>query len=124
MWWCFPGRLLEAARKYALDLADGRRPRLISLTRTDRLESLGEALAILGFARAQVAQQARNLTHPLLCLDAIQYGVEHGGAAGLDKVRQLQPAPAMLSANAAGLISSTECGGTYLSDPESQLAES
>ena len=36
---------------------------------------------------AQAARQARNLTHPLLCLDAIQYGVEHGGYAGLEKVR-------------------------------------
>ena len=79
-------RLLEAARQWALDIADGRRPRLISLTRSDRLESLGEAQAILGFARAQAARQARNLTHPQLCLDAIQCGVENGGFAGLDKV--------------------------------------
>ena len=34
----------------------------------------------------QAAKQARNLTHPLLCLDAIQYGIEHGGRAGLKKV--------------------------------------
>ncbi len=38
----------------------------------------------------QAARQARNLTHPLLCLDAIQFGVEHGGYAGLEKVRPLQ----------------------------------
>ena len=35
---------------------------------------------------SQAARQARNLTHPQLCLDAIQYGVEHGGYAGLEKV--------------------------------------
>ena len=58
----------------------------MSLQRTDHLEPLGEALAVLSFARAQVARQAPNLTHPLLCLDAIQYGIEHGGAAGLKKV--------------------------------------
>lgn len=39
-------------------------------------------------ACAQAAKQARNLQHPLLCLDAIQYGVEHGGRAGLQKVRR------------------------------------
>ena len=36
---------------------------------------------------AQAAKQARNLTHPQLCLDAIQFGVEHGGYAGLQKAR-------------------------------------
>lgn len=34
----------------------------------------------------QASKQARHLTHPQLCLDAIQYGVEHGGRAGLVKV--------------------------------------
>ena len=46
-------RLLEAAKRYALDIADGKRPRQFSLTRSDRLETYGEAVAILGFARAQ-----------------------------------------------------------------------
>ncbi len=41
----------------------------------------------------QAARQARNLTHPLLCLDAIQYGVEHGGYAGLEKVLTAQIPP-------------------------------
>lgn len=107
--------------------AAGKRARVQTLYRTDKLEPLGEALAVLQFARSQVgrvapagtpqrqgpgsrgraarrgdsadgllptcpslvqaAKQARNLTHPLLCLDAIQYGVEHGGRAGLQKVR-------------------------------------
>lgn len=95
--------LLETARKYAVDIADGRRPRLISLHRTDHLEPLGEALAVLGFARAQVARQARNLTHPLLCLDAIQYGIEHGGAAGLDKETECFAKAASLDAH-KGLV--------------------
>ena len=55
--------------------------------RTDKLEPLGEALAIIDFAKAQAAQRARHLQHPQFCLDAIRYGVEHGGLAGLKKVR-------------------------------------
>lgn len=53
-----------------------------------RLESLAEATAILQFARAEAAKRARFLQHPQLCLDAIQAGVEHGGAVGLQKVRR------------------------------------
>ena len=48
-------RLLEAAKRYALEIADGKRPRLVSLTRSDKLESYGEAVALLGFARAQAS---------------------------------------------------------------------
>ena len=55
--------------------------------RTDKLEPLGEALAIIDFAKAQAAQRARHLQHPQFCLDAIRYGVEHGGLAGLKKVQ-------------------------------------
>lgn len=44
----------QAARQTALDIAAGRRPRLASLTRADRLEPLGEALAVIDFARAEV----------------------------------------------------------------------
>ncbi|KAL4446209.1 hypothetical protein ABPG77_003016 [Micractinium sp. CCAP 211/92] len=80
-----PGQLLAAAKSFALDMAAGKRARVQTLYRTDKLEPLGEALAVLQFARSQAAKQARNLTHPLLCLDAIQYGVEHGGRAGLQK---------------------------------------
>ena len=43
---------------------------------------------ILTFARAEAAKRAPGLQHPQLCLDAIQHGVEHGGHAGLVKVRE------------------------------------
>ncbi len=46
-----------------------------------RLESLAEAEAILGFARAEAGKRARHLQHPLLCLDAIQTGEGGGGSA-------------------------------------------
>lgn len=78
--------LLETTKKWALDIAAGRRPWLQSLQRTDRLDSLAEARAILKFARVQAEQTAPNLTHPLRCLDAIEYGITHGGYAGNLKV--------------------------------------
>lgn len=43
----------------ALNIAAGRRPRLASLHRTDKLEDFGAALQIIQFARAQAAKQAR-----------------------------------------------------------------
>ena len=55
--------------------------------RTDKLEPLGEAVAVLEFARAETQKRAPHLTHPLLCLDAIKAGVEQGGQAGLKQVR-------------------------------------
>ena len=40
----------------------------------------------------QAAKRGRHLQHPQLCLDAIQTGVERGGAEGLRKVsRGLHP---------------------------------
>lgn len=70
----------------ALDIAEGRAPRLSSLQRTDRLPAFGEAAAVFEFARAEAGRRARGLAHPLLCLEAIEHGVAHGGAAGLKKV--------------------------------------
>ncbi|GJP83108.1 hypothetical protein CLOP_g13311 [Closterium sp. NIES-67] len=74
--------LLATAKAWALDIASGRKPWLKTLERNDRIESLGEARAIFKFARAQAVQTAPNLTHPLRCLDAMEYGVTHGGYAG------------------------------------------
>ena len=82
-------QLLPAARKLALAIAAGTAPRSQTLYRTDKLESLGEALAIIEFAKAQAAKKGAHLTHPQLCLDAIKYGVEFGGLKGIDKVRML-----------------------------------
>lgn len=81
-----PKDLLPTARQWALDIASGKKPRLSSLQRTDKLESLGDAREIIKFARAQVKRTAPNLTHPLLCLDAVEEGVVAGGYAGALKV--------------------------------------
>jgi enoyl-CoA hydratase/3-hydroxyacyl-CoA dehydrogenase len=78
--------LLAAAKQLALKIAACQVPRMRAIDRTDRLESLGEALNILEFARSQAMRQARNLSHPQLCLDAIEFGIRHGGRAGLKKV--------------------------------------
>lgn len=53
------------------------------------MEALGEALAIVDFARAETRKRAPHLTHPLLCLDAVRAGIERGGRAGLRAVRVL-----------------------------------
>ncbi len=82
-------KLLPAARQLALAIAAGKAPRSQTLYRTDKLESLGEALAIIDFAKAQAAKKGAHLTHPQLCLDAIRWGVEFGGLKGIDKVNGL-----------------------------------
>ena len=79
-------KLLPAARQLALAIAAGKAPRSRTLYRTDKLEPLGEALAIIDFAKAQAAKKGAHLTHPQLCLDAIRWGVEFGGLKGIDKV--------------------------------------
>ncbi|KAI3432440.1 hypothetical protein D9Q98_003993 [Chlorella vulgaris] len=94
-------QLLEAAKQMALDIAAGKRARVQTLYRTDKLEALGEALPILHFAREQTVKRARHLTHPLLCLDAIQYGIEHGGRAGLQKEVECFAAAAALDTHKA-----------------------
>ena len=78
-----PADLLPAACAWARAIADGTKPRLATLHRTDRLPPLGEALPMLAFARAETAKRAPNLTHPLLTIDAIGAGIAHGGDAGL-----------------------------------------
>jgi enoyl-CoA hydratase/3-hydroxyacyl-CoA dehydrogenase len=61
--------------------------RVQSLTRSDRIEDFGIAMAVVEMARQQAAKQARGLAHPQLCLDAVQAGIERGGHAGLQTVR-------------------------------------
>lgn len=78
---------MDAARSWALRIASFQKPWVLTLYRTDKLESLGEAREILKLARAQAKKTAPNLKHPSLCLDAIEEGVIAGGYAGLLKVK-------------------------------------
>ncbi|KAI8468942.1 MAG: ClpP/crotonase-like domain-containing protein [Monoraphidium minutum] len=93
--------LLPAAKALALDIAAGRRARMASLTRSDKIEPLAEGLAVIEFARAQAAKRARNLQHPQLCLDAIQEGLANGGPAGLKKEGECFAAAAALDTHKA-----------------------
>ena len=78
--------LISAARKWALDISERRKPWIISLHKTNKLESLADAREIFKFARAQVRKQAPNLKHPLVCIDVVETGVVSGPRAGLQKV--------------------------------------
>lgn len=78
-------RLIETARKWALDIVNFRRPWTLTLNRTDKLEPLGEAREIFKFAREQTKKRAPNLIHPLICLDVIEEGITSGGLAGIYK---------------------------------------
>eukprot|EP00250_Pteridium_aquilinum_P014650 c22116_g1_i1 orf=333-2501(+) len=81
-------QLLATARKWALDIAECRKPRIVSLQKLDKIESLGEARKILHLARAQALKTSPNVPHPFLCLDAIEEGVVSGGYAGSLKEEQ------------------------------------
>ncbi|XP_065863680.1 glyoxysomal fatty acid beta-oxidation multifunctional protein MFP-a [Euphorbia lathyris] len=80
-----PNDLVNTARRWALDILEGRKPWVASLHKTDKLDSLGEAREIFKFARAQVRRQAPNLKHPLVCIDIIEEGIVNGPRAGLWK---------------------------------------
>jgi len=94
-------QLLEAARRMALDIAEGRKPRMLSLYRTDKLETFGEAATVFEMAKSETAKRARGLAHPLLCIEAIEYGVAHGGEAGLKKEVECFAAAAALDTHKA-----------------------
>lgn len=78
--------LIDAARRWAVDIAKRKKPWVSSLYKADKLEPLGEAREILKFARAQARKQAPNLKHPLVCIDVIEEGIVSGPRAGLWKV--------------------------------------
>ncbi|GJS43654.1 3-hydroxyacyl-CoA dehydrogenase, conserved site-containing protein, partial [Tanacetum coccineum] len=65
-------KLVDATRRWALDILERRKPWVSSLYRSDKLEPLGEAREILNFARTQACRQAPNLRHPQVCIDVIE----------------------------------------------------
>lgn len=79
--------VVPSAKALALEISLGRRPWLVTLHRTDRIENLREGLEIIESAREQMHQKAPDLRHPQLCLDAILAGLEHGGLAGMRMVQ-------------------------------------
>lgn len=84
-----PEELINTARRWALEILERRRPWVLSLHRTDKLESLAEARKIINLARAQAKKQSPNLKHIFACIDAVETGVVSGPRAGLWKVSHL-----------------------------------
>nr|VDC83701.1 unnamed protein product [Brassica rapa] len=80
-----PGELLSTSRKWALDIALGRKPFLRSLYRTDKIGSLSEARAILKNARQLAKKIAPNMPQHHVCIDVIEEGIIHGGYSGILK---------------------------------------
>ncbi|GFP80637.1 glyoxysomal fatty acid beta-oxidation multifunctional protein MFP-a [Phtheirospermum japonicum] len=66
------------ARQWALDMLECRRPWMISLYRTDKLEPLEEARTILKSARIEAQNQNPNVVHPFVCIDVIEQGIISG----------------------------------------------
>ena len=80
------GELLSTSRKWALDIALGRKPFLRSLHRTDKIGSLSEARAILKDTRQLAKKIAPNMPQHHACIDVIEEGIVHGGYSGVLKV--------------------------------------
>nr|VDD48626.1 unnamed protein product [Brassica oleracea] len=79
------GELLSTSRKWALDIALGRKPFLRSLHRTDKIGSLSEARAILKDTRQLAKKIAPNMPQHHVCIDVIEEGIVHGGYSGVLK---------------------------------------
>jgi enoyl-CoA hydratase/3-hydroxyacyl-CoA dehydrogenase len=84
-----PSDIIKISRQWALDIAEGRKPWLSSLRRTDKLCSLAEAREILKAARQQVKRQFPNMPQHQSCLNSIEEGVVAGGYAGVLKEAKL-----------------------------------
>lgn len=81
-----PNELMKVARKWALDIAERRKPWIRTLHRTDRIGSLAEARSVLKSAREQAKKIAPNTPQQLACIDVIEDGIIHGGYSGVLKV--------------------------------------
>ncbi|KAG5595244.1 hypothetical protein H5410_036476 [Solanum commersonii] len=77
--------LLKVSRQWAIDIAEGRKPWMCSLHKTDKIGSLSEAHEILKVAREQVKQTAKNMPQHLACIEVIEEGIIHGGYNGVLK---------------------------------------
>ncbi|PON50536.1 Crotonase superfamily [Parasponia andersonii] len=77
--------LLKVSRLWALGIAEGRKPWIRSLHRTDKIGSLSEAREILKVAQQQARKTAPNMPQHQVCLDVIEDGIVHGGYSGVLK---------------------------------------
>ncbi|XP_042497276.1 peroxisomal fatty acid beta-oxidation multifunctional protein AIM1-like [Macadamia integrifolia] len=97
--------LLRASRRWALDIAEKRRPWVSSLRRTDRLGSLSEAREVIKRARQEARQTAPNMPQHQVCLDAIEEGIVSGGYSGVLKESKVFK-ELVLSSTSQGLVHS------------------
>ncbi|RWW44005.1 hypothetical protein BHE74_00050272 [Ensete ventricosum] len=81
-----PDELVETARRWALDIAESRKPWIKSLYRTDKLEPLEKAREVLQSARVEARNRSPNVQFPSVCIDVIEEGIVSGPRAGLWKV--------------------------------------
>lgn len=73
--------LILESRKWALDIANGRKPWRRSLELSDKLGSVEECLKIINDKRVQHKKLFKNVPHPSACLDVVEQGILHGGRA-------------------------------------------
>ncbi|KAI3858006.1 hypothetical protein MKW92_004520, partial [Papaver armeniacum] len=81
--------LLTVARRWALDIAERRKPWISSLQRTDKLGSLAESRKVIQAAREQAKRTAPNMPQHQACLDAVEEGIIFGGYSGVLKENKL-----------------------------------
>lgn len=98
-----PDKLLDAAVNAARRMADGELEPVRASKRSDKLPSPDEARQMVEMAKAMMADKARNLVHPELCLDAILKGITDGYEAGLKREGQ-NFLKCLASPQAGGLI--------------------
>lgn len=79
-----PDELLRAARRWALDIVESRKPWNKTLYRTDKLEPLDEIKEVLKGARSRAQTQVAKV-----CIDVVEVGVVSDPRSGLWKVKEL-----------------------------------
>lgn len=83
---CVPQeKLLSRACEIALEIAEKKRERRISLFLTDKLESFEEIKKIFASYGSIGQKTPPNVPHPQACLNAIYYGVTENGVLGLQR---------------------------------------
>ncbi|KAL5572638.1 hypothetical protein UlMin_022235 [Ulmus minor] len=95
--------LLKESQLWALSIAEGSKPWIRSLYRTDKLGSLYEAREILKVARQQVMKTSPNMPQHQACLNVIVEGIVHGGYAGIQKETKVSR-DLLLSDTCKGLV--------------------
>ncbi|GAB4821462.1 hypothetical protein N2152v2_008508 [Parachlorella kessleri] len=76
------GELLPTAKRLALEMAEGSRPREFALERSNRLGTPEEVQQVLEGAKERAAGLG---DHAVLCIETVQWGLEKGGTVGLGK---------------------------------------